>query len=86
MATNKNIEEIYNHLSDLDRKYTLASNKQEKERIESYTRTYADSYIDDDIYTQMSEGKASGLFARGHYDFDMEQSLRILKDILHNKE
>ena len=50
MAKNKNIEEIYNHLSDLDRKYTLASNKQEKERIESYTRTYADSYIDDDIY------------------------------------
>lgn len=35
MAKNKNIEEIYNHLSDLDRKYTLASNKQEKERIES---------------------------------------------------
>ena len=67
MAKNKNIEEIYNHLSDLDRKYTLASNKQEKERIESYTRTYADSYIDDDIYTQMSEGKASGLFARGHF-------------------
>lgn len=82
MAKNKNIEEIYNHLSDLDRKYTLASNKQEKERIESYTRTYADSHIDDDIYAQMSEGSASGLFAHGHYDFDMWNSLRILKDIL----
>ena len=82
MAKNKNIEEIYNHLSDLDRKYTLASNKQEKERIEIYTRTYADSYIDDDIYAQMSEGSASGLFAHGHYDFDMWNSLRILKDIL----
>lgn len=83
MAKNKNIEEIYNHLSDLDRKYTLASNKQEKERIESYTRTYADSYIDDDIYAQMSEGSASGLFAHGHYDFDMWNSLRILKDKLY---
>ena len=82
MAKNKNIEEIYNHLSDLDRKYTLASNKQEKKRIESYTRTYADSYIDDDIYAQVSEGSTSGLFAHGHYDFDMWNSLRILKDIL----
>ena len=85
MAKNQNIEEIYNHLSDLDRKYTLASNKQEKERIESYTRTYADSYIDDDIYSQMSEGSASGLFAHGHYDFDMWNSLRILKDKMYNK-
>lgn len=85
MAKNKNIEEIYNHLSDLDRKYTLASNKQEKERIESYTRTYADSNIDDDIYAQISEGSASGLFAHGHYDFDMWNSLRILKDKMHNK-
>lgn len=86
MAKNKNIEEIYNHLSDLDRKYTLASNKQEKERIESYTRTYADSYIDNDIYAQMSEGSASGLFAHGHYDFDMWNSLRILKDKMYNKK
>lgn len=85
MAKNKNIEEIYNHLSDLDRKYTLASNKQEKERIENYTRTYADSNIDDDIYAQMSEGSASGLFAHGHYDFDMWNSLRILKDKMYNK-
>ena len=51
--------------------HTLASNKQERERIENYTRTYADSYIDDDIYAQMSEGSASGLFAHGHYDFDV---------------
>ena len=56
-----------------------------KERIESYTRTYADSNIDDDIYAQMSEGSASGLFAHGHYDFDMWNSLRILKDKMHNK-
>lgn len=82
MAKNKNIQEIYNHLSDLDRKHTLASNEQEREHIEEYTRTYANYYIDNDIYAQMSEGKASGLFAHGHYDFDMEQSLRILKDIL----
>ena len=34
MAKNRNIEEIYNHLSDLDRMRTLASNKQERERIE----------------------------------------------------
>lgn len=82
MAKNKNIEEIYNHLSDLDRKHTLASNDQERERIEDYTRTYADSFIDDDIYAQMSEGSANGLFAHGHYDFDMCNSLRILKDKL----
>lgn len=86
MAKNRDFEEIYNHLADLDRKHTLASNKQERERVEDYTRIYADSYIDDDVYIRMSEGKASGLFARGHYDFDMEQSLRILKDMLHNKE
>ena len=85
MAKNRNIEEIYKHLSDLDRMHTLASNKQERERIENYTRTYADSYIDDDIYSQMSEGSASGLFAHGHYDFDMWNSLRILKDKMYNK-
>ena len=45
MAKNKNIEEIYNHLSDLDRKYTLASNKQEKERIEEY---FDDVFMFDD--------------------------------------
>lgn len=85
MAKNRNIEEIYKHLSDLDRMHTLASNKQERERIENYTRTYADSYIDVDIYAQMSEGSASGLFAHGHYDFDMWNSLRILKDKMYNK-
>lgn len=50
MAKNRNIEEIYNHLLDLDRKHALASNKQERERIEDYTRTYANSYINGDIY------------------------------------
>lgn len=34
----------------------------------------------------MSEGCASGLFAHGHYDFDMEQSLRILKEMSDHKE
>lgn len=34
----------------------------------------------------MSEGSASGLFAHGHYDFDMEQSLRILKEMSDHKE
>lgn len=82
MAKNRNIEEIYKHLSDLDRMHTLASNKKERERIEDNTRTYANSYIDDNIYTQMSEGSASGLFAPGHYDYDMWNSLRILKDKL----
>lgn len=82
MAKNRNIEEIYNHLSDLDRMRTLASNKQERERIENYTRTYVNSYIDDDIYAQISEGSASDLFAHGHYDFDMERSLSILENML----
>ena len=61
---------------------TLASNKQERERIENYTRTYVNSYIYDDIYAQISEGSASGLFAHGHYDFDMERSLSILENML----
>lgn len=82
MAKNRNIEEIYKYLSDLDRMHTLASNKKERERIEDNTRIYANSYIDDNIYTQMSEGSASGLFAPGHYDYDMWNSLRILKDKL----
>lgn len=82
MAKNRNIEEIYNHLSDLDRMRTLASNKQERERIENYTRTYVNSYIDDDIYVQMSGGSGSGLFTPDHYDFDMWNSLIILKDKL----
>lgn len=30
MAKNRNIEEIYNHLSDLDRMHTLASNKKKE--------------------------------------------------------
>lgn len=60
MAKNKNIQEIYNHLADLDRKHTLALNEQVRESIEDYTRTYANYYID---YTQMSEGSASGFFA-----------------------
>lgn len=52
MAKNRNIEEIYNHLLDIDRKHTLSSNKQEKERIEDYIRTYANNCIDDDIFAQ----------------------------------
>ena len=83
MAKNRNIEEIYKHLSDLDRMHTLASNKKERERIEDNTRTYVNSYIDNDLYTQMSGGSSSGLFAHGHYDFDMWNRLRILKDKLH---
>lgn len=63
MAKNRNIEEIYNHLLDIDRKHILSSNKQEKER---YIRIYANNCIDDDLFAQMSEGTASGLFAHGH--------------------
>lgn len=86
MAKNRNIEEIYDHLLDIDRKRTLSSNKQARERIEDYICTYANNCIDDDIFAQMSEGSASGLFAHGYYDFDMEQSLRILKEMSDHKE
>lgn len=50
MAKNRNLEEIYNHLLDIDRKRTLSSNKQERERIEDCIRTYVNNCIDDDIF------------------------------------
>ena len=74
----ENYEEIYNVLSEREREYVLATTKQERERIESSVRGYANN-LPRSVYAELNEGYGSGLFEHGFFESDMGRCLRVLE-------
>ena len=73
-------EEIYSYLKQYDREYSLAKNSEERDRIENNVRNFAEG-IDDEIYLELNNNAASGLFAPGFFESDMDKSLRQLQNV-----
>lgn len=72
-------KQIYRDLNDFRTKYFDAKGK-EKERIENNVRQYAKG-IDDEIYLEMSNGAASGLFKSTFFENDLDKALSIHDNI-----
>lgn len=77
------LEYIYHYLDDKYSQYLTMPNKLQKIRyeIEHQVRVFIDD-IDDELYLELNQGRASGLFEHGFFDSDMERSLLILKQKL----
>lgn len=80
MMKMNNREEIYSYLKQYDREYSLAKNSKERDRIENNVRSFAEG-IDDEIYSELNNNAASGLFAPGFFESDMDKSLRLLQNV-----
>lgn len=74
------LESIYKYLEQKNQEYYLAD-KSRKEQIEKIVRNYAQT-IDREIYLLLNEGAASGLFRHGFFETDLNNSLRIIREIL----
>ena len=79
MAKLSDREQIYRDLNDFRTKYFFAKGK-EKDRIENHIRLYAEG-IDDEIYLEMSNGSAGGLFKSAFFESDLDRALSILDNI-----
>ena len=77
------LEYIFQYLDNKYGQYLTTPQKRKKERneIESLVREFANN-IDDEIYLELSQGLASGLFEHGFFESDMKRSLQILKQKL----
>ena len=80
MMKMNNREEIYSYLKQYDREYSLAKNSEERDRIENNVRNFAEG-LDDEIYLELNNNAASGLFAPGFFESDMDKSLRQLQNV-----
>ena len=72
-------------LDYLNEKYDLwytTTDKEVKRRIESYVFHYVDNNLDDTIYIEANEGRASGLCAHPHFDEDIQRLIRVLQSKL----
>lgn len=77
MAKLSDREQIYRDLYDFRTKYFFAKGK-EKNRIENDVRLYAEG-IDDEIYLEINNGAASGLFKSAFFESDLDRALTILE-------
>lgn len=80
--TKEEYQAIYNYLSSLSGQHALAG-KNERNRIESNAFYYAKN-LPFELYSELNDDTASGLFRHGHFDSDMSNALRILKEKINN--
>lgn len=71
-------EEIYNYLKQYEAEYRMAKKGKERDRIENNVRRFADG-IDDEIYLELNNNAASGLFGPSFFESDMDNALRLLR-------
>lgn len=79
---NKNIKAILGYLENQDRSYNLSTTAKEKAKIQHDTNMYMND-VNDDLYADLTDGSASGLFGSGHsFKQDMAMSLMKLRNRL----
>ncbi|GEM_PF-677510 len=81
--TKEEYQAIYNYLSSLNGRHASAKRSSERNRIESDAFNYAKN-LPFELYCELNDGAANGLFRHGHFDFDMSNALRILKEKINN--
>lgn len=77
----ENYKNVYNVLKSYESMYQSAITQKERDRIESSVRSYAKD-LPSEIYFELNEGYATGLFEYRHFQSDMERSLNVLSQII----
>ena len=77
--TKEEYQAIYDYLSNLSREYALAKRSSERSRIESEASHYAKN-LPFELYCELNDDAASGLFKHNHFEFDINNALQILKE------
>ncbi len=86
MATEKQIRNAYTILENSLKKYESNPTKKNKEWIEMSVRDYANNNLSDDLYLDLNENAASGLFQHGFFLSDLERSVSMLRRKIEAKE
>ena len=81
--TKKEYRAIYNYLLKLSEQYALTRKSSERNRIEQEVFNYVKT-LPFELYCELNDGAASGLFRHGHFESDMSNALRILKEKMNN--
>lgn len=81
--TKEEYQAIYNYLSSLSGQYASAKRSSERNKIESDAFYYAKN-LPFELYCELNDDATSGLFRHGHFDSDMSNALRILKEKINN--
>lgn len=81
MAKNNDLKAIYEYLSEKYTTWYCSSTKAEKARIERSVYNYLDN-IDDSLYIEMNDGRASGLCGSQFFRDDILRCLNILEEKL----
>lgn len=74
------LKSVYRFLEEKYKEYLLAK-KSAKSTIEDSVRTFSHG-INDELYLELNEGRATGLFEHGFFESDLSRSLRILDELI----
>ena len=74
------LRSVYNTLSQYRSEYYGSSGRTQS-RIEESVRMYAET-LPGDLYVQLNQGSASGLYRPGFFKGDLDRSLSILEEEL----
>lgn len=76
----KDLNSILGRLTEYDSLHYSAKGK-ERDRIEQSVRTYADTWVDE-LYLDLNNNAASGLFSGRSFDRDMNDSIVSLRRMI----
>lgn len=81
--TKEEYQAIYNYLSSLSGRHASAKRSSERNRIEREAFYYAKN-LPFELYCELNDDAASGLFRHGFFESDMSHVLRRLKEKMSN--
>ena len=86
MVTKKQIEKAYSFFENaLERYKSNSTKKNQKPIIEGSVRDYAKNNLPKELYFDLNENVANGLFRHGHFLSDLEGSVAKLKGMKDDK-
>lgn len=75
------LKSVYRFLDEKYSSYCSINKKSAKSTIEDSVRTFSHG-INDELYLELNEGRANGLFEHGFFESDLSRSLRILEELI----
>lgn len=75
------LKSVHRYLEEKHSSYCLTNKKSAKSTIEDSVRTFSHG-INDELYLELNEGRATGLFEHVFFESDLSRSLRILEELI----
>lgn len=75
------LRNVYKYLQEQHAEYVTTTKKSSKSKIEDRVRLFSKGF-DDDLYLELNEGCATGLFEPGFFESDLSKSLQKLNCLL----